>query len=77
MQRQHGKRSTLWTASQFLSSIEPCRMSHVIDAAIELDGLVRQAHGVAALNDYGWNPNGQYPLAVWIKAYRIDFGPGA
>lgn len=65
---RHEERTELWTAAEFLNSVEPQRMeraNHDEDCA----DLVRRADGVAVMDGHSWDQDGKYPMAVWIKAY--------
>lgn len=66
------ERPDLWTATEFLTSIEPHRMGQAGMGAADEDALVRRADAVAVMQGLGWNKDGEYPIAVWIKAYK-DF----
>ena len=58
----------LWTAADFLNSVEPQRMERENHAG-DCSDLLRRADGVAVMEGHAWSQTGKYPIAVWIKAY--------
>ena len=67
---QHKKPSELWSATQFLGSLEPCRMREKQDSNAAVSNLILHAHVIAVMNGEGWNQNNRYTLGVWVTAYQ-------
>ncbi len=59
----------LWTAAEFLNSVEPQRMERA-SYAEDCADLLRRADAVAVMGGHGWSPDGEYPMAVWIETYQ-------
>lgn len=60
----------LWTACQFLASLEPCRMRQPKNSNSAMADLLLHAHVIAVLSGEGWNPHNEYTLGVWVTAYQ-------
>jgi hypothetical protein len=65
---RHEDRLDLWTAPEFLNSVEPQRMERA-SYAEDCSDLLRCADAVAVMDGHTWDQDGKYPMAVWIKAY--------
>ena len=62
-----GASSHAWTAAEVFSAVAPDRVCRLKDSNAELARETARAHFAAARAGWAWNPEGRYPLDVWIR----------
>ena len=59
----------VWTAIELFGALAPYRFSRLVNPAAALAPDVRRAHAIAVSRGYNWDPDGRYPISVWIEVF--------